>query len=71
MGTHKPVRTKAEKTPRAASIPNERRAGISETRLAEKAAIVVIDVSKIARPTRLTDIAAELLQSNPFFLSSL
>ena len=37
----------------AASIPKLRKAAISEKRLAEKAAMVVIDVSKIARPTRV------------------
>ena len=51
-GAHNPVRMKAAKTPRAASIPKERRAAMSLNKLAAKAAMVVSEVRVMARPTR-------------------
>ena len=55
IGAHNPVRMNAAPTPSAASMPKERSAAISEVRLAAKAAIVVKEVSIIARPTREID----------------
>ena len=70
-GTHNPVRRNAERIPRAASIPNERKAAISLNKLAAKAAIVVREVSIIALPTRLSVVSVASLVEAPFFLSSL
>ena len=54
-GTQIPVRMNADSTPNPASIPKERSAAISEVRLARNATIVVVEVSMIARPTRVTE----------------
>ena len=53
-GAQMPVSRKAAKMPHAASTPKERRAAMSEKRFAAKAAVVVSDVSRMARPTRRT-----------------
>ena len=70
-GTHNPVRRNAERIPRAASMPNERKAAISLNKLAANAAIVVREVSIIALPTRLRVVSVASLVEAPFFLSSL
>ena len=70
-GTHIPVRMKAERTPNPASMPNERNAAISEVRLARNATIVVVEVSMIARPTRVTEMWEASSGLAPFLLSSL
>ena len=70
-GTHKPVKIKAERTPRPASIPNERNAGISENKLDINAPMVVNDVSIIALPTFEIDMYAEVSVLFPERLSSL
>ena len=70
-GTHKPVSRNAAKIPNAASTPNERKAATSLNKLAAKAAIVVSEVSIIARPTlvKVTSVASVVVA--PFFRSSL
>ena len=63
--------TNAEPTPKAASVPNERRAGMSEVRLAPKATMVVREVSMIARPTRVSATLAAESGERPARRSSL
>ena len=70
-GAHKPVSKNAANTPKAASTPNDLNAATSLKRFAENAAIVVSDVSMIARPTRLTVIVPASVAFLPRFLSSL
>ena len=70
-GAQIPVSKKAANTPKAASIPNERIAATSLNKLAAKAAIVVIEVSIIARPTRFTVIFPASSAHLPRLLSSL
>ena len=55
----------------AASIPKLRKAAISEKRLAENAAIVVIDVSMMARPTRVSVMVPDSEALLPSLRSSL
>ena len=62
---------KAAITPRAASKPKERRAGIPENIFAMNAATVVNDVSMIARPTLLSEIIAAVSEVPPRLRSSL
>ena len=57
--------------PMAASIPKLRKAAISEKRFAEKAAMVVIDVSMIARPTRVSVMVPDSEALFPSLRSSL
>ena len=52
-GVQIPVNTNAENIPKEASMPNERRAAISLNRFALKAAMVVIEVNRMALPTNL------------------
>ncbi len=66
-----PVNKNAARTPKAASIPNDLSAATSLNKLAENAAIVVKEVSMIARPTRLTVIVPASVAVLPRFLSSL
>ncbi len=70
-GTHKPVKRKAARIPIAASIPKLRNAAISEKRLAENAAIVVTEVRRIARPTRVNVIVPDSAALFPSLRSSL
>ena len=70
-GTHKPVSKKADNIPRAASTPNDLNAATSLNKLAAKAAIVVRDVSIIARPTRVIVTSVAAVVFFPFFRSSL
>jgi len=70
-GVQIPVKTKAENIPNDASIPNDLSAAISLKRLALNAAIVVIDVSRIAFPTNLNVICELSLGPLPRILSSL
>ena len=70
-GAHKPVRMKAANTPKAASIPNERRAAISLNRFAAKAAMVVNEVRVMARPTRDTVMLPASSEDLPLARSSL
>ena len=71
MGTQSPVRRKAARIPIAASTPNDLSAAISENRFAENAAMVVIDVRRIALPTRLSVIVPDSVGDFPFRRSSL
>ena len=70
-GTQSPVNRKAEATPKPASIPKDLKAAIFDVRLARKATIVVVEVRRIALPTREIDSPADSLLDFPFFLSSL
>ena len=70
-GTHRPVKRNAARMPIAASIPKLRKAAISEKRFAEKAAMVVIDVSMIARPTRVSVMVPDSEALLPSLRSSL
>jgi hypothetical protein len=47
---------KADRTPKPASIPKDRKAAMLEVKLAMNATIVVEDVSRMARPTLLIDV---------------
>ena len=55
----------------AASIPKLRNAAMSEKRFAENAAIVVMDVSKMARPTRVNVMVPDSEALLPSLRSSL
>ena len=57
----------AERMPSAASIPKERSAAMSLKRFAANAAMVVIEVSMMARPTLDRVISAEA--SDDFFIA--
>ena len=70
-GTHKPVNKNAARIPMAASMPKLRKAAISEKRFAEKAAMVVIDVSMMARPTRVSVMVPDSEALFPSLRSSL
>ena len=58
-GTQSPVNRKAEATPKPASIPKDLNAAILDVRLAKKATIVVVEVKRIALPTREIDSSAD------------
>ena len=70
-GAQIPVSRNAARTPSAASIPNDLRAAISLNRFAEKAAMVVSEVSIIALPTLLTVTVPASVADFPKPLSSL
>ena len=70
-GTHNPVRMNADKIPNAASIPKDLSTAMSLKTLAAKAAIVVIEVSMIARPTRCKVVCAASSGVKDFARSSL
>ena len=55
-GTQSPVKKKAHITPIPASIPNDLNAAILEVRFAEKATMVVTEVSITASPTLLIEV---------------
>ena len=55
-GTQSPVKKKAHMTPIPASIPNDLNAAILEVRFAEKATMVVTEVSITASPTLLIEV---------------
>ena len=61
----------AEATPSAASSPKERKAGMLDVKLAANAAMVVNDVSIMARPTLERLICTASSVDFPFPLSSL
>ena len=70
-GTQSPVKKKAHMTPMPASIPNDRKAAVLDVKLAEKATIVVTEVSITARPTLLIEIRQASSIVFPCLLSSL
>ena len=70
-GTQSPVKKNAHITPIPASIPNDLNAAILEVRFAEKATIVVTEVSITASPTLLIEVLHDSSIVLPPLLSSL